>query len=111
MIHQVSAHQKAQNDKTDKIAQQFVTEKVIELIELSTTYSKIIKSKDPDEFMDVTLAQWDTCTANIFSLLRREFKEKKVAPSQSLLIRICKLAARKIYRRHKLVMKLRNKTT
>jgi hypothetical protein len=110
-VIQVSDLQKVQNDKIDKIAEQFVTEQVIEIIERSTTYSKIIKSKDPEEFMDLTLIQWDTCTAGILSFLRRDFKEKKVAPSQSLLVRICKLAARKIYHRHKLIMKLENKTT
>ena len=110
-VIQVSEVQKVQNDKYDKIAEQFVTEEVIELIERSTTYHKIIRSKDPEEFMDLTLIQWDTCTAIILSFLRKEFKEKKVAPSQSLLVRICKLAARKIYKRHKLIMKLESKTT
>lgn len=111
MIHQVSEYQKTANDKIDKIAQQFVTEEVIELIERSTTYNKIIRSKDPDEFMDITLIQWDTCTANILSFLRKDFREKKVTPSQSLLIRICKLSARKIYKRHKIIMELESKTT
>ena len=111
VIHKVSDHQKAANDKIDKIAEQFVNEQVIELIERSTTYAKIIKSKDPEEFMDLTLLQWDTCTAIVLSFLRKEFKETKVVPSQSLLVRICKLAARKIYKRHKLIMKLESKTT
>lgn len=111
VIHQVSEQQKAANEKIDKVAEQFVTEQVIELIERSTTYVKIIKSKDPEEFMDLTLIQWDTCTAGVLSVLRKDFKENKVAPSQALLIRICKLAARKIYKRHKLIMKLESKTT
>ena len=111
VVHKVSDHQKVANDKYDKIAEQFVTEQVIELIERSTTYAKIIKSKDPEEFMDLTLLQWDTCTAIVLSFLRKEFKEKKVMPNQSLLVRICKLAARKIYKRHKLIMKLESKTT
>lgn len=111
MIHKVSDYQKAANEKIDKVAEQFVTEEVIELIERSTTYVKIIKSKDPEEFMDLTLIQWDTCSASVLSFLRKEFKEKKIMPNQSLLVRICKLAARKIYKRHKLIMKLESKTT
>jgi len=111
LIHKVSEQQKVANDKYDKIAEQFVTEEVIELIERSTTYNKIIRAKDPEEFMDITLLHWDTCTAIVLSFLRKQFKEKKVVPNQSLLIRICKLAARKVYKRHKLVIKLENKTT
>lgn len=111
LIHKVSEQQKVANDKYDKIAEQFVTEEVIELIERSTTYNKIIRAKDPKEFMDITLLHWDTCTAIVLSFLRKQFKEKKVVPNQSLLIRICKLAARKVYKRHKLAIKLENKTT
>jgi hypothetical protein len=109
--HLILEQQKAANDKYDKIAEQFANEEVVELIERSTTYSKIIRAEDPEEFMDITLIQWDTCTANILSFLREEFRENKVVPTQSLLIRVCKLAARKIYKRHKLVMKLESKTT
>lgn len=105
----VSEQQKIANDKIDKIAEVFVTEDVIELIERSTTYNKIIRSKDPEEFMDLTLIQWDTCTASVFCKLRKVFKERKVAATQSLLVRICKLAARKIHKRHQLIMKLESK--
>lgn len=107
----VSEQQKIANDKIDKIAEQYVTEEIIELIERSSTYNKIIKSKDPEEFMDLTLIQWDTCTASVFCKLRRKFKEQKVSASQSLLIRICKLAARKIRKRHKLIMGIESKST
>ena len=99
---QISELQKPVNEKLDRIAEQFITEEVISIIESSTTFPKIIRSKDPDEFMDISLIQWDTCTANILCVLLKKFREKKVAASQSLLIRICKLSARKIYAKHKL---------
>ena len=102
----LAAHQKVANDKIDLIAEKFVNEQVIQAIVSSTTFRKILNSKDPEEFMDIPLIQWDTCTANILCVLRKSLREQKVAASQSLLIRICKLAGRKIYQRHKIPGKL-----
>jgi hypothetical protein len=100
---QISELQKPANDKFDLIAETFINQEVISAIEVSTTFPKILKSKDPEEFMDIPLIQWDTCTANILCILLKEFRAKKIAASQSLLIRICKLSARKIYAKHNLM--------
>lgn len=102
----LAEHQRIANIKIDAIAKQFVSEDVIRCIESSTTFRKILNSKDPEEFMDIPLIQWDTCTANILCVLRKSLREQKVAASQSLLIRICKLAARKIYQRYKVLGKV-----
>ena len=98
----LSEWQRTANEKIDIIAQEFVCDEVISIIESSTTFPKILRSRDPDEFLDIPLIQWDTCTANILCLLFRRFKREKVAATQSLLIRICKLSARKIFEKHKL---------
>lgn len=103
---ELSELQKTANDKIDLIAEKFITSEVISCIESSTSFGRIIASRDPLEFMDIPLIQWDTCTANILCLLKKQFKEEKIAVRQSLLIRICKIAAREIYRRHKVTGKI-----
>jgi hypothetical protein len=102
----VSEYQSLANARIDEIALQFIGEDVIELIERSTSYSKIVRSADPIEFMDLTLIQWDTCTAGVLCLLRGRFREARVVPTQALLIRVCKLAARKVYERYRLVIRI-----
>lgn len=99
------------NKNSDEFLERFVTEEVIETIERSTSYGRIIKSKDPEEFYDLGSRQWDLCTGSILCLLRQSFREEKLVPSQAVLVRICKLAARKIHKRHKLIMELESKTT
>ena len=99
-LQRVSEQQQKANERIDKLASQFLSEEVAALIQASTTYRRIIRSNDPDEFMDITLIQWDTCCASVLCLLREQLKASRVLPSQSLLIRICKLTARRIHANH-----------
>ena len=96
---------------TDEFLSRFITEEVVEIVERSTTYHKVIASKDPEEFMDVTIKQWDFCMSAILCHMRNEFRKERITPTQLVLLRICKLAGRKVFNRHKLVLELAKKDT
>ena len=79
---------------------QFVDDRVIEIVKRSTTYSKILAAKDKCDFNDIALSQWDYCTGAILCLLGKSpFREKGDIVTHNALISICKAAARQILAR------------
>lgn len=84
----------------------YVTQDVIRVIINSTTYFKIISSQR-EEFDDITPQQWDFCSGAALCVLGNEFfKERRDVATQSILLEICKEAARIIRKRHRYLRSL-----
>jgi hypothetical protein len=79
---------------------QYATEDVIRVIANSTTYFKIVSSPH-EEFDDITPQQWDFCSGAVLCVLGNEFfRQRKDVATQSILLEICKEAARIIRLRY-----------
>ena len=86
---------------------QFVSDKMIETITRSTTFSKILIAKDKQDFSDIHLKQWDFCTGAVLCILgRTPFREKGDVATHSVLIAICKACAREIIAKRQAVKSL-----
>ena len=79
---------------TDSLSK-FVDDEVIRIVKTSTTYKHICKSRDHDQFMDVTIKQWDSVTANILCHLKSKYRKQFIF-TQAKLFAIAKLAAIKL---------------
>lgn len=78
--------------------EKFVDDEVIRIVRTSTTYKHIIKSKEED-FSDITFKQWDCVTANVLCYLRNKYRKEFIF-TQADLVKIAKLAAKIISKRH-----------
>lgn len=77
---------------------QFVDEQVINIVRTSTIYKHLLRSKDHDNFMDITIKQWDTCTGSILCYLKSKFRKQEMF-TQAKLFAIGKLTAKLILER------------
>lgn len=76
----------------------FVNDEVIRIVKTSTTYKHICKSKDHDQFMDMTIKQWDFVTGNILCYLKNKYRKQFVFTQAKLFV-IAKLAAIELLKR------------
>jgi len=76
----------------------FVDDEVIRIVKTSTTYKHICKSRDHDQFMDVTIKQWDSVTGNILCYLKSKYRKQFVFTQAKLFV-IAKLAAVELLKR------------
>jgi hypothetical protein len=76
----------------------FIDDEVIRIVKTSTTYKHICRSKDHDKFMDVTIKQWDSVTANILCYLKGKYRKQFIF-TQAKLFTIAKLAAVELLKR------------
>lgn len=76
----------------------FVDDEVIRIVKTSTTYKHICRSKDHDQFADVTIKQWDSVTANILCYLKSKYRKQFIFTQAKLFI-IAKLSAVELLKR------------
>lgn len=76
----------------------FVDDEVIRIVKTSTTYKHICKSRDHDQFMDVTIKQWDSVTGNILCYLKSKYRKQYIF-TQIKLFTIAKLASVELLKR------------
>jgi hypothetical protein len=79
----------------DQYYSQFVDDEVCNIVRRSTTHKYILRSKDAEDFRDITIKQWDTCTANILCYLKGKYRKQEMF-TQAKLFTIAKLAAKQI---------------
>lgn len=108
MKHELIILKKSQDKRgpspaVEQYYQKFVDKTVVAIVQSSTTYKHIKKLKRDNfvgmpiekAFMDITIKQWDSVTANILCHLRSQ-RETREAFTQAKLFIIAKLAAKKI---------------